>query len=166
MRQRSSFRVFVVHAERTFLGASLALCASLYEQIRVGHVAGPRMDSFSLRGKLGALNGLQCCTCSIVGRPRGGHGLPHAPRGIDPCPPGFIRKADEVRVRKAVLQFRQRWPLAVFQVEDRIIQHRRLHAGCQNHQVCLNLHRFTQRSVPSLIVTFAVSVFTKTTPSF
>ncbi len=77
------------------------------------------------------------------------HGLVDAARGVDAGPPGFVREADEVGVGKAVEEFqiRQARPLAVAQVEHRLVGGDRHHARGQDHQVGFEDDVFAQEGV-------------------
>ena len=110
--------VLVEGSERAFLGAALALRAALEEEVRVGRVAGARVDRLAAFGHLDALDGFHRGTGAVLGGLHRVHRRVHGAGGVDACAAGLIGEADEVRVREAVPESRQVRSLAVVEVED------------------------------------------------
>ena len=99
---RSTLLVFIQRTERALLGAPLALGTALQCEVGIGRIFPARMHCHPARGEFHALDSFECSAhtvlCASVGVVRSAQ----TARRVDPGPPGFIRKTDEVRVRKTV----------------------------------------------------------------
>ncbi len=76
--QRRAFLVLVEHAERTLLGATFALSASLQEEVGIGLVSGAGVDRLAPRGHLDTLNRLQGRPARVFSAAAAVHGLADA----------------------------------------------------------------------------------------
>ena len=118
IQQRRALLILVERAERTFLGAPLALRAFLQIEFRIAQIAGARMHGRSPGNRLDRLDRLESRTGAVIRARSQVHRRPDGARGIDAGAPRFVREADEVRIGEAVLQRGQIGTLAIGEVQD------------------------------------------------
>ena len=129
--QWSAFLIIIKCAERTLFSTAFALGASLQEEIRIGCIAGTRMNGYTAIGGLNALNSFQRRAGRVVDGLFHRFGFAHTTTGINTGPACFIRKADKMRIRIAIkqIQIKKGRSLTIGQV-DRIFDER-WSAPCQ-----------------------------------
>ena len=115
---RRAFRILVDCSERALFRAALAQGAPLEREIRIGKIAGPRMDGLALGRHLDRLDRLHRRAQGVFLGAGGVHRLTQRSGRVNRRPARLIREADKMRIGEAVPERRQIGTLPVVQIED------------------------------------------------